>query len=325
MKNANMRQDEERRRHRDEIQRGNAPSGVDARQLGGEIDRQFGPYEGVIGRVGSAYQNPFATYLSGVVYELNGELDDALIDYREAYRMAPNAVVGTDFARLAKALHRDDALEDLKLRPASGPPPPAGNTLVLVDDGFAPRRVELKFPIPEPHTVLFVAVPMSQPVPSDLRETQVVGADGAVVGDTRVLVDVEAIAMRNLRDRYPAILARQAARVAGKAAAAWAAEDNLGTGGFLLTTAFNAITEQADLRGWYALPRAIQVARVALPEGATEVRLRFLGAGGGLTRELTAPVVRVTPHMNLVVVRYLNGNVTASAPGEPPALHAGRQ
>lgn len=324
MKNADMRQDEERRRHQDEIDRTRRESAAPG-PLGGEIDRQFRPYEGVLRRVAGPYENPFAAYLSGVVYELNGEPDEAFIDYEQAYRMVPNPVVGADVVRLGTALHRTDALGALGLRPAEGPPAPPGNTLVVVDNGFAPHRVELKFPIPEPDTLLWVAVPMSRPIPTDLGETQVLAEDGSVAGETRMLVDVEAMSVRNLRDRYPAILMRQLVRAAGKAAAAHAATEELGVGGFLLTSAFNAVTEQADLRTWYALPRSIHVARLGLPEGATRARLRFLGVGSGFTRQFTAPVVRVTPRMNLVMVRYANGSVTASAPaGQRAALDRGR-
>jgi hypothetical protein len=315
MRNANMRQDEERKKHQAEIDRGKRDTaGAGAGQIGGEIDRSFEPVESVLRRVRSPYQNPFATYLSGVVYELNGETDDAFIDYEAAYKMVPSATVGADLARLGARLHRTDALEPLGLRPPKGPATPPGNTLVVVDNGFAPHRVELKFPIPEPDTLLWVAVPMSQPVPTDLGETQILAGDGAVLGETQVLVDVEAMSVRDLRDRYPGIVARQLVRAAGKAAAAHAATDELGLGGFLLTTAFNAVTEQADLRSWYSLPRSIHVARVTLPEGTSEARLRFLGTGSAFMREFSAPVVRVTPRMNLVVVRYANGSVMASAP-----------
>jgi hypothetical protein len=160
---------------------------------------------------------------------------------------------------------------------------------------------------------------MSQPVPSDLGETEVLDRDGTVLGRTQVLVDVEAMSVRDLRDRYPGIVARQLVRAAGKAAAAHAATEELGVGGFLLTTAFNAVTEQADLRTWYSLPRSIHVTRVSLAEDATEARLRFLGTGAAFMREYAAPVVRVTPHLNLVVIRYANGSVMASAPREASA------
>jgi hypothetical protein len=64
---------------------------------------------------------------------------------------------------------------------------------------------------------------------------------------------------------------------------------------------------------------------VTLPEGATEARLRFLGTGSAFGREFTAPVVRVTPRMNLVIVRYANGTVMASAPPHEAArADAGR-
>ena len=123
------------------------------------------------------------------------------------------------------------------------------------------------------------------------------------------MVDIEAMEVRNLRDQYPAILVRQAIRLGAKAAAANVAKNELGAGGVLLTAVFNAVTEQADLRAWYALPRSIHVARVNLPPGEKEVRLRLLDPSGQPIREVTAPVVAADSHLRVVSARYIQGQV----------------
>jgi hypothetical protein len=320
MRNANMRQDEERKRNEAAIEE--AQKEGEGKYEASEIDKQFANAQAALSRLDNVYQNPFATYLSGVVYELNGEPGDAFIDYKLAYQMVPNPLVGADLARLAVKLHRVDELAEVGVSaPVEAAEQAGGNTLIFIDNGLAPERVEVKFPLPGPGTVLFAAVPMTQPVGSSLAEAEVVDADGQVVGHTQMLVDVEAMSVRNLKDQYPAILTRQAVRLAAKAAAGAVAENQLGAAGLLLTSAVNAVTEQADLRGWYALPRSIHLARVNLPPDQSEVTLRLLDASGQPLQEVPVPVVTAgNSPLRIAAIRYIDGQVIASA---PPAVQFG--
>jgi hypothetical protein len=322
--NANRRQDEERKRHQDLIDAAkNDEAGQKAVNFGAlssEIDKQFAPSADILRRLDNVYQNPFATYMSAVVYELNNEFDDAFIDLKKAYQMTHHPVVAADLRRVAAKAHRQDELPALGLSAQAGVSA-GGNTLVIIGNGVAPERVELKFPIPTPNGVLFAAVPITRAVPTNLSEVEVLGSNGEVLGRTHMMVDVEAMAVRNLRDHYPAILIRQAIRLAAKGGAAAAAKSQAGGGTAALavdifSTLFNAVTEQADLRAWYALPRSIHVARVNLPAGTQQLKLRLLDLAGQPFREVDVPVVAANPHLNLVAGRYINGQVMVSAPSK---------
>lgn len=317
IRNANMRQDEERKRNADTMEKAkkDANGRVNMDGLSQEIDKQFAPSADILLRLDNVYQNPFATYLSGVVYELNGEPDDAFIDFKKVYETTRSPVVEPDLIQLGSKLRRKSELAQLGLEAPKGAPPAPGNTIVLVDNGLAPERVEIKFPIPGPNTVLFAAVPMTKPVATDVGDVEVLDGQGQVIGRTAPMVDIEAMAVRNLRDKYPAILVRQAVRLAAKAAAGYAIEKEAGTLGLVATSLLNAATEQADLRGWYALPRSIHVAKVALPAGQREVTLRLLAPTGQPLREVTVPVQVANPRLNLVSVRYVGGQVFSSVPG----------
>lgn len=309
IRNANMRQDEERKKNEDAIAK--AKEEGQGKYEDSEIDKQFAGSQAALSRLDNVYQNPFATYLSGVVYELNGESGDAFIDYKQAYEMVPNPLVGADLARVAAKLHREDELAGLSVPPPAGT---AGNALIFVDNGFAPERVEVKFPLPGPGTILTAAVPMTQPVPTNLAEAEVLGEHGETLGRTQMLVDVEAMSVRNLKDHYPAILTRQAVRLAAKAVAGKVAENQLGVGGLLLSSAFNAVTEQADLRGWYALPRSVHVARVSLPPDQKEVTLRLLDDSGQTLKDVTVPVIAApSSSLRVAAIRYVDGQVIAAA------------
>jgi len=328
IRNANMRQDEERRRHQDAIAeaRRAGEETLNFAALSREIDRQFASSAAILSRLDNVYQNPFATYLSAVVYELNGEPGEAFVDLKNAYRMTPNALVAADLARLATTLRRQDELgrAGMTTLPAVVPTD-AGNTLVLIENGLAPERVEIKFPIPEPDAVLFAAVPITSAVPTNLSEVEILDAEGRVAGRTDMMVDVEAMEVRNLRDKYPAMLVRQAIRLGAKAAAAHAVQREAGVGGFLLMSLFNAVTEQADLRAWYTLPRSIHVARVSLPPAEREVTLRLLDLSGQPMRQVTAPLTAINSHLRMVVARYIHGQVLLPTPADAAVARGSRK
>jgi len=317
IRNSNMRQDEERERHRKAIEAAAEEAEtrkVDLSGLSAEIDRTFEPSAAILQRLDNVYQNPFATYVSGIVYELNGEPDDAFIDYRKAYEMVPNGVIAADLARLGATTRRGAELRRIGLTaPAARTAP--GDTLVIIDNGLAPERRELKFPLPGPKTVLFAAVPITHPVPTNMREAEILAEDGTVLGRTEVMVDVEAMSVRNLRDLYPGILVRQLIRLAGKAVAGKTAADELGWAGVLLSSTANAITEQADLRAWYGLPRSIHVARVRA-EGAERIGVRILDWNDRPIQETEVPLAAGTRTMKVVNLRYLNGRVMVAVPPE---------
>lgn len=323
IRNANMRQDDERKRHQTEIDAATSEgkrNRVDMTKLSNDVDSHFADSTAILGRLQNVYQNPFATYLSGVVYELNDEPGDAFIDYKKAYALAPNTVVGEDLARLATKLHRKDEVAKLTLPKVDAKAVP-GNTLVIIDNGFAPQKAEIKFPIPVPNNVLFAAVPITRPVPTNLGEAEIVGEDGRILGRTEMMVDIEAMSVRNLHDRYPAIIVRQTLRAVAKGAAeeasrqAAARQDaTAGAVVQLLNVGINAVTEQADLRGWYGLPRSIHVARVSLPPETKEVKLRMLSPYGNVMSEVRAPVVASGPHLMIVGARYIDGQTLFATP-----------
>lgn len=328
IRNANLRQEEEMKRHQaaiDAAAKDQQKTAINVSAMSSNIDSQFASQEAILKRVTNVYQNPFATYLSGYVYEANGEPGDAFVDYKNAYRFVSAPVVGNEVVRLAQKLGRNDEAKGLGLTVPRGKPVDAGDTLVIIDNGFAPQRRELKFPIPTPHTVLFAAVPLTQPIPTDLEDVEILDADGQSLGRTSMLVDVEAMSVRDLHDRYPGILVRQFVRLAAKEAAAFAAQEAAkkdATAALIVgigTTVMNAVSEQADLRSWYALPRSMHVARVRTRPDATSVTLRLLGPGGAPMREMAVPIV-TRGKERMVVARYVAGRLLAQG-GAPTATN----
>ncbi|MBU6375417.1 MAG: hypothetical protein KGQ59_05435 [Bdellovibrionales bacterium] len=227
-------------------------------------------------------QNGFARYLSAILYEAEGELNDAYLDYKKTYELEPSfRSVGIDLWRVAAALGFREDLPRWKkafdltesemsresnrvLTRRTG----LGEIIVIYQNGISP----MKTPDPDfPSLPRFVA--RSNPV----REAEV-EIDGEIKGRTLQLYDIEATAISNLDEKK---LAMAAKRIAGRVVKAAVAEGvrraskNEALG--LFAELFLVISDQADTRSWNLLPRDLQIFRFSAEPGEHLVRIRPVG------------------------------------------------
>jgi hypothetical protein len=264
-------------------------------------------------------EDAFARYLSGILYEGRGELNDAFIAYRKAYDTyrvyreqygtpIPPTLPG-DLLRVTEALGlTDEHAEYRTLFPTAAWTSQKefrtqAEVIVVSYDGLAPIKVNefVDAPIPDGSGgiyILRVAFPKFVPRPTGLS-----GADVRVMGDGRVAAsqrtflveDITAIAQKDLADRIGRISAKAIARAAAKYAATRAAEHGVnqsqgnGSGAIvgLLGNIYSLATEQADTRSWRTLPGAIRMARVLVPPGSYTVDVVPDGAGATISHDVT--------------------------------------
>jgi hypothetical protein len=228
-------------------------------------------------------QNAFARYLSAVLYEAEGELNDAYIDYKKAHQIEPSfRAVGLDLWRVAAALGMRDEMERWKaefqlteqetdrrsnrlVTRKSG----RGELVILFQNGLSPVKVS------DP---AFPSMPRFVPRYNPVRAAEVL-VDGMPSGKTAMLHDIEATAIENLEEKKLAIAAK---RIAGRVTKAIVADQvrkrtNSDALGFLTEVAL-IISDQADTRSWNLLPRDLQVLRIPVDLGTHEVRVRPMGA-----------------------------------------------
>lgn len=224
-------------------------------------------------------QLAIARYLSGVLYEDQGKLDDALIDYTQAAKLA---ALPPDLAepllRIAKVSGRDQRLEELLKQfpgvPAEPLAPGEGQVVVVIEEGLAPQK------IPDDQKQANAATPVTVPVFADRGQASPpdVSVDGGTAGRAAVVTDLSAVAKIDLNDRIGKLLARQllgTAVKAGLAVGAAALTKNEGLG--LLTFWALSLTNQTDLRSWMSLPAQFDLARYRLPAGPHQVTLQQNG------------------------------------------------
>ena len=236
----------------------------------------------VAGTVKNSFQNAYTFYVSGFIYELLNQPNDAYIDYKKALEIYPhNTYLQKDVVRLATRLEMSEELERLKKRyPAQGsqfvtaPGAGSGEILVLFEDGLVPQKKEVKIPIPISRVGL---VSIAFPVYREKWSVQIplqIFNNNELIGSTEPICDVRALAVKALREKEPVMATRQIIRAIAKGATAAAARQSLGDIGQIAVNIWNLVSENADLRSWLTLPANAQIMRASLPAGSYKLALQ---------------------------------------------------
>ncbi|MDX1802564.1 MAG: hypothetical protein R3292_00685 [Alcanivorax sp.] len=244
-----------------------------------DLSRYDGYFQGLdaaAGSVKASFQNAWTFYLSALFWEAHQAYNDALVDYKKALEIHPDAdFIKADVQRVSQAL--DGRISDH-----------GGRVAVLYEQGFVPARQEVNLPIPTTQGVFSVAFPtyslQGKPQAGPLR---VLDSASQPLAQTRVLADVGALAAKDLKERLPGMLVRQTLRASAKYNLQKKANKDFGPLGAFATQLYNLVSEQADLRSWLTLPAYAQAARFTLPAGQHSLVLST--PGGSAT--LTVPVV----------------------------------
>lgn len=290
IRRANAEQEESLRRFEKEIDR--AREEAEKKRISGDsmsqIDTRYAQMDEMAGRVKNSFQNAYTFYLSGFVYELLRQPNDAYIDYKKALEIYPeNSVVRKDVLRLAAKLEMREDLEGLRQRFPIGSQKfieeegvGSGELLVLFEDGFVPQKHEIKIPIPINRSGLItIAFPIYQERWSAPISLHVLN-NNEFIGSTEAICDVRALAVKALKEKVPVIATRQIIRAVAKGVTATAARKNLGEFGQFATTVWNFISENADLRSWLTLPATAQILRTRLASGTYQLALQHPMAAG---------------------------------------------
>lgn len=222
-------------------------------------------------------ESPFARYLSAILWEMNGSINDAYVDYRATYELDSSFPdIGKDLLGVTKRLHFMDDYRDWtekfpKLEPRSLKRD-EGELVVVFEKGLSPVKV----PRYDQNSNLPRFIP---------RYSQVAGAkvrvDNVDVGSPQTVVDIEHLSIRYLEDR---INRMAAAKVAGTlvkgaiAAGVGKATDNKDLG--WITFYLLQATDRADLRCWRSLPGALQLLRLPMKGGTYQIALDTVDDAG---------------------------------------------
>jgi hypothetical protein len=279
---------------------------VECRQL----DLNLNAYNDKYGKKNVYKEDAFGRYLSGIIYEAAGELDDAYIDYYKAYRAyqdyradygtpMPSALV-EDLVRAAEATGRAGEFgAELGERPPGGisheEAGGLGKIVFIHLNGRAPVKAEDRVFIHTPHGPIKLAFPKLIVRPPACRGSGlVVSSNGEMASvRTELVEDINRIAVKNLDDRRARVVAKTIARAVVKQAAIEAAASQINDRDLRALTRIglslvSQVVERADTRSWKTLPGEIYLARVFVPEGRYALSAELC-----LGRELPLDTVRI--------------------------------
>lgn len=225
--------------------------------------------------------NPFAKYLSALIWEADGAWDDAYIAFKETYELSPNiATIKEDLIRSAKRSRRIDdykqwkeAFPEVKENPDwydKG----KGELIVIYQQGWGPRKTYDKS---SPR------FPTLQPTynQTEKAELQIVG-NGSYF--SRPVYNVESAAIQTLMDDRAALVGRRIGGIVAKEVMADQIRQKNELLGLIAWIFFHA-SDRADLRQWSLLPQTIQVIRVPLKPGKYDYSIKGFDLGGRPTNE----------------------------------------
>ena len=241
-------------------------------------------------------EDAFVRYLSGIIYEMLGENDQALVSYRMAYEIYKSSsdrlglvtpqILRQDLLRLLATMELWDEYRRLKtefgmadfkpLKNGSG----YGEVIVVLNNGLAPQREEnaiMTFSN-DVSKMVRIALPAYRLGPAHLQRARV-NVDGRYQ-PLETVENIDALARHALNDSIPVITTRAIARAVIKYKTQSQVQDKHGGLAGLLMTVTNLATERADTRSWTTLPQEIQLARLLLPEGQHQVNIEMVNAAG---------------------------------------------
>jgi len=273
-------------------------AGVEARVIDLKLELLSQKYESE-----NKYKNDaFGRYLSGIIYETDGDINNAYISYKLAYnayidyqKMFNFKIPGqikSDILRLAKRLGFKEQYSDFRKQfNMDFPSGQNGNKeiLVIAMAGLGPykREIETKFTrVDEKGTThtFQLLVPKLFERKSDIESVFVSCSNdsSSIIENAEIVEDVTKIAMKNMSDKMPGILVKSWFRALAKKVATDKAKKKMNSGNKIGNWIVGGITDgiaehitHADIRCWRTLPSKIYFRRISVKSGNYNLEVEF--------------------------------------------------
>ncbi len=220
--------------------------------------------------------NPFVTYLSAMGYLLENNYGEAMVDFRNLYKMIPkNRLIQKDYVRCAKEI--GDKIPE-ELSKISIPTSPLNTKIVylLFFNGRAPALNQRKFQIILPFVgytgIAFPQYEYFKPPFSSLQ-LNFKSNNKFITEKTEQIVDFDSVMSQEYHMRLPTMITRLVVSTLTKeigsyiavAAASQAGGTGAQIGAYALTGLYKWLFNTADTRCWETLPQEVEVAHIPIP------------------------------------------------------------
>ncbi len=251
--------------------------------------------------IGTRYQNPFAYFLSGLLWHVSKEPnanEDAAIDFQKALGLYENPPqILKDLLQETKSLRNNSK----------------ARIYVVEYTGYIPIKVADAFPLPLDggHLTKF-SFPRYQDRYSEVKSSRFKIRHGGIadVQESQVVCDLGALAKKILDAKKASINAKAVIRPLLKYGAQKAAEipvrdkggdlagDLMGVAGSI----YNLASEEADVRTWQTLPNQIRLAVFDVDAGTYDIEVDDLDADGSTISHRVVSTVTVKHGDNKFII-----------------------
>ncbi|MCG9647255.1 hypothetical protein L1D24_01600 [Vibrio brasiliensis] len=229
------------------------------------------------GKTLQAVQSGYLLYLSALLYETDNDLNSAYVDYRRALAVMPdNQQVIDGTMRVAKRLGMREDLVKLEKRYGKASYLASGKSRIIVIDerGVVESLQGWKQALPlydsrGDGAWYSIALPYYPQAQSESFSP--IKINNGRLSES-LLTDVNLMAQRDLSERMPSIVIRQALRVWAKDQLRKEAAKGDDVGNILFNV-WNTLTEQPDTRSWLTLPGEIYSASAEVNPGQQQMTI----------------------------------------------------
>lgn len=236
---------------------------IDDAETPSQLNEALAGLNPIAGKIKNTYQNSYAFYMAASLWEVLGEYNDALVDYKKAYELQPDPQIAQDIQRVDQLSVRKD--------------PNTVPVIIFIEQGLVPQKIEHKLAIPVPNGLINIAFATYSAKSYDAPHTTNVFLNDRKVQNSYVMNDIGALAIKQLKEHTVATVSSQVARATTKYIAQQQLGQHLGVLGQIAGNVLNVATEHADLRSWSTLPSNTQVARLNLAPGTYQLKLNSTG------------------------------------------------
>ncbi len=252
----------------------------------------------------------FMLYLSGLIYDAMGEVNDAFIDYRHAYQTYTGdyreyygvplpSQLQQQLLRTASALGFTGIFEEYRTEfsgqewPTQREYQNAARLVIIWNKGLAPYKIEELFRwssdgddwSEDDEPGCYVKVAFADFVPRVETFSQAIVSVNGTTRTLELAEDVGQIARKNLEDRRFRTIAQGVSRNIIKCAIEEGMlDDEHWWFWHLVFTGITELTEGADVRQWFLLPAQVHLTQLLVQPGVTDVDLSFLDARGQISQ-----------------------------------------
>lgn len=209
-------------------------------------------------RVYPDFVNPFATYMAGVFFTVEGDYNKAVDLLKESAGMVgDNTYVLQDFGAVEQALN-----SGVKVNPT---------VWIVFENGLGPVKEEVRIDLPlfiATEKIRYVGIALPRLVYRDeaMPYLEVTAANGGC--RTQILANIDAVVQTEFNKDFQGILTRAIISASAKAVAQYALQNNNNNnnaGAAIFMALYSFVTTAADVRIWTVLPKNIQVAQIPKP------------------------------------------------------------